>query len=143
MRKRTKAILLAIVSAALSCSTYYVAQYDAKLDGGAVELQQKVDTFLTYLEQTAGTPEAAYEKNETFYQDVRTDLRMLRDIAAVQQGNEITVQSLDSIEDNLARLEKIHAEGISAKEISIVRTLFASQFRMLVQFENAKKRKES
>lgn len=143
MRKRTKAILLTIASFALSCSTWYIAQYDAKLDGGAVELQQKVDTFLTYLEQTAGTPEAAYEKHEAFYQDVRADLSMLRSLAAVQRGNEITVQSLDAIGDNLARLEKIHAEGISAEEISIVRGLFASQFRLLIQFENAKQRKES
>ena len=47
------------------------------------------------------------------------------------------------IGDNVDRLEALHAKGISPGEIAVVRTLFDTQFRMLVQLENAKKRKES
>jgi hypothetical protein len=141
MRKRTKAIFLTVASFALSCA--FISGYDPLIDSGASALQQKVETFLTDLEQTTGTPEGEYQRHAGFYDEVRTDISVLRNVASAHKGNDITLQSLDSIEDNLARLEKMHAEGISAKEISIVRTLFASQFRMLVQFENAKKRKES
>jgi len=67
----------------------------------------------------------------------------LRAEAGAQPGNGLTVQSLDLIQKNLEKLEAMHAGGITAEEIEIVRTLFDTQFRMLVQLENAKKRKES
>jgi len=141
MRKRTKAILLSVATFALSCA--FIAGYDPRIDSGATELQQKVETFLTDLEQTAGTPVGEYQRHTGFYDEVRTDISVLRNVASAHKGNDITLQSLDLIEANIAKLEKLHAAGISAEEIRIVRTLFDTQFRMLVRFENAKKRKES
>ena len=138
MRKRTKAILLSIGTFALSCA--FIAGYDPLIDSGATALQQKVGQFLTDLEQTTGTPEGEYERHLGFYHEVRNDIGVLRTVASAHKGNDITLQSLDLIEANVAKLEKLHAEGISAEEIRIVRTLFDTQFRMLVQLENAKKR---
>jgi hypothetical protein len=128
---------------AVSCSSYFIAEYSQAVDGGATALQQKVDGFLTELQKTAGTAEGDYEGHEEFYAEVRSDIGALRTVAALQRGNDITLQSLDLIEDNVGKLERMHAEGISPKEIAIVRQLFDTQFRMLVQLENAKKRKES
>jgi hypothetical protein len=141
MRKRTKAILLSIVTFALGC--VFIAGYDPRIDSGATELQQKVGTFLTDLEQTTGAPEGEYERHIGFYEEVRTDISVLRTVASAHKGNDLTLQSLDLVEANVAKLEKLHAEGISREEIGIVRSLFDTQFRMLVQLENAKKRKES
>ena len=143
MRKRYKAILVAIGTLALSCSSYFIAEYSAEVDSGATQLQQKVDGFLTELQNTAGTAEGGYEGHEVFYADVRNDIGELRTAAALQRGNEITLQSIDRIEDNLDKLERMHAQGISAKEIAVARQLLDTQFRMLVQLEHAKKRKES
>ncbi|HUP60258.1 MAG TPA: hypothetical protein VNA69_07550 [Thermoanaerobaculia bacterium] len=143
MRKHLKAVLLALGAFALSCSSYFIAGYDEVIDGGAVALQQKVHAFLIELQTTAGTGAGAYEQHADFYEDVRGDLDVLRNAASLQRGNELTIESLRLIEDNVGRLEGMHAAGISRQEIDVVRTLFDTQFRMLVQLENAKKRKES
>ena len=140
MRKRTKALLIAAVASVVSCSGYFMAAYNPQVDSGAAQLQQKVDRFLTDLERTAGTPAGEYEQNQAAYGELRGDLEALRELAGSQRGNGLTVQSLDLIGNNLDKLEEMHAGGISAKEIEIARTLFDSQFRMLVQLENAKKR---
>ena len=137
MKQRTKAILLAAVTFLGSCSAFVVAEYDEVVDRGATELQQKVDSFLTDLEQNGG------EYSPDFYEEVRNDLFVLRNAASIQRGNDVTIRSLDLIEDNVGKLEKMHAEGISAEEIAIVRTLFDTQFRVLIEFETTKKRKES
>ena len=142
MRKRVKAVLLAAVTSVVSCSGYFIATYDPAVDEGATKLQQDVDGFLVELHETAGTPAGDYESHEAFYGDTRASIQSLRDIASQQRGNELTLQSLDRIEKNLDRLEALHADGISPKEIDVARTLFDTQFRMLVQLENAKKRKE-
>ena len=143
MQKNRKAILFAALTFLGSCSALVVAEYDAAVDHGATELQQKVDSFLTDLEQNAGTPEAEYEQHAGFYEEVRNDLFVLRNAASIQRGNDVTIESLDLIEDNVGKLEQIHAEGISAEEIAVVRMIFDTQFQLLIQFENAKKRKES
>jgi len=143
MRKRSKAILMAIVTLAVSCSSYFIAEYDPAVEGGATDLQAKVDRFLIDLQQTTGTPGGDYEHHIGFYDEVRSDIETLRDAASVQRGNALTVQSLDLIEKNVDKLETMHAEGISPEEIGVVRTLFDTQFRMLVKLENAKKRKEN
>jgi hypothetical protein len=143
MRKRMKAILLAAIASIVSCSGYFIATYNPAVDSGATQLQQKVDGFLTDLHETAGTPDGEYERQLKFYGQVRADIQALREVASQQRGNDLTVQSLDLIDGNVDKLEALHADGISAQEIDIVRTLFDTQFRMLLQLENAKKRKES
>jgi outer membrane murein-binding lipoprotein Lpp len=140
MRKRTKALLIAAVASVVSCSGCFMAGYDPQVDSGATQLQQKVDRFLTDLERTAGTPAGEHKENQAAYRELRSDLAALRDLAGSQRGNGLTVQSLDRIGNNLDKLEEMHAGGISAKEIEIARALFDSQFRMLLQLENAKKR---
>ena len=143
MRKRVKAILAAAVVSVLSCAGLFVAHYSETVDRGAVELQQKVDAFLTELQQTAGTAEGEYEGHEEFYGEVRDDIDVLRTAAASQRGNTITLQSLDLIADNLDVLERMHAKGITPNEVAVARQLLDAQFRMLVQLEQAKKREEA
>jgi hypothetical protein len=143
MRKHAKAILLAAIASIVSCSGYFIAAYNPAVDEGATKLQQSVDGFLVELQKTAGTPAGDYENHQAFYEESHASIQSLRDIASQERGNDLTLQSLDLIENNLDRLEALHADGISPKEIGVVRTLFDTQFRMLVQLENAKKRKEN
>jgi hypothetical protein len=142
MRKYAKAIVIAAVTSVVSCSAWFIAEYDAAVDHGAVQLQQKVDGLLDDLEQTAGTPEGSYDAYADLYLELHDDVETLRAEAATRRGNDLTLQSLQLIEQNLGKLERMHAEGITAEEIGVVRTLLDTQFRMLVQLENAKKRKE-
>ena len=139
MRKHRKALLVAVLTAA-SCSSYFIAAYNPTVDRGATELQQRVDGFLQNLEDNAGTPAAEYDRNSQVYHELRSELQKLRGAASEQPGNGLTVQSLDLIQNNLDKFEAMHAGGISPKEIEIARALLDSQFRMLLQLENSKKR---
>jgi hypothetical protein len=143
MRKRLKAILLAAVTSIAGCSSYFIAQYDPAVEGGATQLQEKAGDFLGDLERTAGTPEGEYENNVAHYEELRGEIQALRGQASQQRGNDLTLQSLDRIGNNLDKLESMHRDGISAEELAIVRELFDTQFRMLVKLETAKKRKEN
>jgi hypothetical protein len=140
MRKQIKAALLAVVASIVGCAGYFMAEYNPAVDSGATALQQKVDHFLAELEQTSGAPEGEYERHAKVYGELRSDIAALRDLAESRRGNALTLQSLDLIEDNVRKLEAMHTDGISPDEIRIVRTLFDSQFRMLVQLENAKRK---
>jgi hypothetical protein len=140
MRKRLKVILLAAVTSIAGCSSYFIARFDPAIEGGATQLQEKVDVFLGDLERTTGTPEGQYENNVAHYEKLRGDIQALRLQASQQRGNTLTLQSLDLIGKNLDKLESMHRDGISAEEIAIVRELFDTQFRMLVKLETAKKR---
>lgn len=142
MRKRAKAVLLAAITSIVSCSGYFIATYNPAIDEGATKLQQKVDGFLAELRETAGTPAGDYEQHAAFYDETRASIQTLRSLASQERGNDLTLQSLDLIENNLDKLEALHADGITPREIDVTRTLFDTQFRMLVQLENAKKRKE-
>ena len=44
------------------------------------------------------------------------------------------------LDQSVAELETAHVDGLSAAEIPVLRTLFDSQLRMLVQLEAARKR---
>ncbi|HJQ39367.1 MAG TPA: hypothetical protein VKB93_19675 [Thermoanaerobaculia bacterium] len=142
MRKHAKAIVLAVITSIVGCSGYFIAQYNPAIDNGATRLSEEVDDFLIELESTAGTPAGAYERHAPAYDELRAEIETLRAVAVAQRGNDLTVHSLDLIAENLTKLETLHTDGISAEELRVVRTLFDSQFRMLVQLENAKKRKE-
>jgi hypothetical protein len=139
VRKLTRGLILAIAALVTSCSAY-MASYNQVVDSGATALQAKVDGFLAGLEQTAGTPAGAYEQQGAFYEEARHDLRTLRDVAAAQPGNDLTVESLDLIDANVVRLEAMHVQGISPQEIAVLRQLFDAQFRLLIQLETAKQR---
>jgi hypothetical protein len=143
MRKHAKAIVLAVIASVTSCSAYFIAAYNPALDHGAAQLQQKVDGLLSELESTAGTPEGAYDVYVDRYQELHGDIETLRTVASSQRGNDLTLQSLQLIDANVDKLERMHAEGITAKEIGVVRTLLDTQLRMLVQLENGKKPEES
>jgi hypothetical protein len=140
MRKLGRGLILAIAALVTSCSAYYMASYNEVVDSGAAELQANVDGFLAGLEETVGTPAGAYEQQRAFYEQARHDIRMLRNVAAAQPGNDLTLQSLDLIDENVVSLEAMHAKGISPHEIGVLRKLFGTQFRMLLQLETAKKR---
>lgn len=117
-----------------------IAPYDPTLNDGLAGLQTKIAGFLEELEQRAGTPDAAWEKHAAFYESVRADLQDLRFRAAAHGGNELTLGSLDLVSDSIDDLEQLHRSGLNGTEIPILRSLFETQLRMLIQLETAKRR---
>jgi hypothetical protein len=141
MRHKTSAALT-ILLMVFGCACFSIAGFNQQIVTGTEALQQQFETFLSGLAECAGTPEAEYARHSAFYAEARGALDRLQAEAELQQGNELTLRSLEDIRDNLAELEELHRSGLSRAELEVISTLFDTQFRMLVELENVKPRKE-
>lgn len=129
------------------CSTIkLVGDYDEKIDKGVTELQKEVESFLVKLEASAEKPTDKVEShaaNKKFYQDAQVAISGLRVRADSMERNSITVRMLDSLNNNIARLQEMHREGLSRIEIDqSIRGALNAQFTAILTFELAKKRGE-
>lgn len=139
-RAKLTAILAAIVLALLSGCASSVAPRDEALAGGLAGLQSSTDRFFDQLQQVIGTPEAAWVRHAGWYEETRVEIAALRLRAAAHGAtNDPTLDALALLDQSVAELETAHAVGLSAAEIPVLRTLFDSQLRMLVQLEAAKR----
>ncbi len=138
MKRRT---VIALVAALVTFGGAWlsIAGYDPSPGGDTSKLHRKLADFLDELRETAGTPEGAYDRSAQFYAAVRMDLGALRIDAQSQPGNERTLRTLESIDQNLDELEAVHHDGVSAEEVAIIAQLFDAQFRMLEHLESMKR----
>lgn len=141
-RRDTFATLIAaIVLALLAGCLSRVSPYDDTIAAGLTSLRSSNTRFFDELQQTAGTPGAKLESHAAWYEETRAEIVALRTRAAAYgMKNDPTVRSLELLGASLDELEKVHAKGISAGEIPVLRTLFDSQLRMLIELESAKRR---
>lgn len=140
-RGKLTAILAAIVLALLSACASSVAPRDEALAGGLAGLQASTGRFFDQLQQVIGTPDAAWVHHAAWYEETRTAIAALRARASASGGaNNSTLDALALLDQSVAELETAHAAGLSAAEVPVLRTLFDSQLRMLVQLEAAKAR---
>ncbi|MGZ5441465.1 MAG: hypothetical protein ACXW5U_07245 [Thermoanaerobaculia bacterium] len=142
MKRHHKALLI-VALLLLGCTVRYIAEYDPIIDGNARHLQAKLDALFEDLSRTAGTPEGEYEHYAARYDAMRVDIAGLQYDAAVQSKNELTNTSLTLLDDNLHLLEAAHREGLGRAEVPVLRKLFDTQLRMIVQLETAKKRERA
>lgn len=141
--KRYQKALLIVAMLLVGGSVRYIAGYDPVVDSNARRLQVKLDALFEELSRTAGTPEGAYELYAPRYDGMRADITGLQHDAASQPHNQLTQTSLSLIDDNLRQLEAAHREGLSPTEVPVLRKLFDTQLRMLVELETAKKRESA
>jgi len=134
-------LIAAIVLALLTGCVSRVAPHDAIIAAGLADLQSSNSRFFDELQQTVGTPDAAWECHAAWYEETRAEIAALRVRAgSYDRKNDPTVAALELLEKSVNELETAHAEGLSAGEIPVLRTLFDSQLRMLIELEAAKKR---
>ena len=119
-----------------------LADFDPEVVSGTEALHEKFTRFLSSLGECAGTPEGEFSRHDAFYTEAWQDLERLEAAATRRANNELTLESIEAIRDNLAELEALHRAGISRGEVDVITKLFDTQFRMLVELENAKPRKE-
>ncbi|MGZ5441974.1 MAG: hypothetical protein ACXW5U_16380 [Thermoanaerobaculia bacterium] len=140
-REKFAVLIAAIVLALLAGCVSRVTPHDAVIAAGLADLQSSHSRFFDELQQTVGTPDAAWEYHAAWYEETRAEIGALRTRAASHDlKNDPTVAALELLEESVNELETAHAEGLSAGEIPVLRTLFDSQLRMLAQLEAAKKR---
>jgi hypothetical protein len=140
-------VMVAILTVVMSaCSVRFISDYDETTDRSVTELQRKVETFLVKMENTAGTSEGEYVNNKAFYDDVKVALSAMRVRAAAMPKNELTVQSIDLIEENIENLRQLHErrgeKGLSKALVEPIRTAINAQFTAILKLEFAKKRGE-
>lgn len=140
MRRSLALATFCLLFIATACTIQLISPYDEAIDKGATDLQKKVDTFLLTLQRTAGTDAAKYEQHTEFYDDVRSDIGVLRTRAAAHPKNNITISSLDEFAKNIDLLETAHEGGIKANEIPVMMTALDTQLAAIVKLEVAKKR---
>lgn len=118
-----------------------ISPFDATIAAGLAELQWSNSRFFDELQQTAGTPGAAWERHAAWYEDTHAKIAALHE-RATSYGvqNDATVDALELLDKSVNELERVHVEGLSPGEIPVLRQMFDSQLRMLIHLESAKKR---
>ena len=140
-RRKLTAILAAILLALLSGCASSVAPRDEALAGGLAGLQSSTSWFFDQLQQVIGTPDADWVRHAAWYEETRSEIAaLLVRASASGAATDPTLDALVLLDQSVAELETAHAAGLSAAEIPVLRTLFDSQLRMLVQLEAAKAR---
>ena len=140
-RGKFTAILAALVLALLAGCMSTVAPRDEALVSGLAGLQSSTGRFFDQLQLVIGTPDADWVRHAGWYEETRLEIATLRVRASAHgAANEATLDALALLDQSVAELETAHAEGLSAAEIPVLRTLFDSQLRMLIQLEAAKQR---
>ena len=142
MKPHLKALVV-IATLVLGCSVSYIAEYNPVIDSNVRELQAKFDALFDDLGRTAGTPDGEYAHYAAQYDALRVDIAALQHESSVMPKNGLTNTSLSLLDDNLHQLEVAHREGIGPAEVPVLRKLFDTQLRMIVELETAKKRESA
>ncbi len=141
MSRRGKAatLIAAIVIALLAGCISRVAPHDAVIAAGLARLQSSCNGFFDDLQRTAGTPDAVWESHAAWYDTTRAEIAALRGRAeSYSLKHDPTADLFALLDESVNELEKAHIQGLSSGEIAVLRTLFDSQLRMLIQLEAAK-----
>jgi len=135
--------LLLILAFTGCASIRLIADYDEQIDTAVTDFQRKIETFLTHLERNAGKDEAKYQNNTKFYDEAKVDLSAIRVRAAAIPKNDITLKLIDLLLENISNLENLHKLGISAEQVSPIRSAINTQCTAILKLEIAKKRGKS
>ena len=140
MSKRLS-LIAALLALFCGCTALMFSDpYDPAFDAALSDFQKDTETFFEDLGRAAGTPEGGWERFEPRYRALETDLGALAQQASVRRGNATMLDSLDLVRQNLAECEELHRDGIAAAEVTVVRRLIATQVRMLIQLEQARRK---
>jgi hypothetical protein len=122
---------------------HFVADYDEQIDQGINQVLKQFQNIFTRLERTAGTDGMLYPNYVTNYDEIRTELRVLRSRAAAHVKNELTIQQIDLLLDSQDKMEALHRMGpIPIEQLSVLRRGIETSCTAILKLEIAKKRGE-
>lgn len=133
--------LLPVSLAATGCvSVRLIADYDQKIDDGVTALQKKTEAFLIGLERTCQTPEGAYGKHVSFYDEAKVEISALQVRADAIALNTLTSEQLTLLKNSFAEMEEQHKKGFTPLVVAKTRELLNTHFTAILKLEVAKKR---
>jgi hypothetical protein len=133
---------LAVSVALTGCvSVRLIADYDQKIDEGVTALHKKTETFFVKLERAGEKPEADYQHNVSFYDEVKVDIAALQLRADSVALNKQTSEQLHLLQDSFNQMEKMHADkgALSPIVIAETRKQLNHGFTAILALEVAKK----
>jgi hypothetical protein len=136
-----RAVVLALLLAA-GC-VHFVADYDEQIDRGIGQVLAQFQAIFTRLDRTAGTDGALYPNYVKDYDEIRTELRVLRSRAAAHVKNDLTIQQIDLLLDSLDKMETLQKLGpLPPEQLAVLRRSIETSCTAILKFELAKKRPE-
>lgn len=117
-----------------------IAEYDSQIDQSVTEFQKKTEEFLIKMERKIGKPEASYESNVQFYDDMKIILSGIQVRANAIPKNEKTIEMLKLLSENLDKLESAHKMGLKANDILPARSAMNIGCTAILKLELAKRR---
>jgi hypothetical protein len=133
---------LAVSVALNGCvSVRLIADYDQKIDEGVTALHRKTETFFVKLERAGQKPEADYQHNVSFYDEVKVDVAALQLRADSVALNKQTSEQLHLLQNSFDQMEKMHAANGTLSPIVIdeTRKQLNHEFIAILTLEVAKK----
>jgi len=136
-------LVLALGLALTVGCVHFIADYDEQIDQGINQVLKQFQNIFTRLERSAGTDGALYPNYVKDYDEIRTELRVLRSRAAAHVKNELTIQQIDLLLDSLDKMEALHRMGpIPIEQLSPLRRGIETSCTAILKLEIAKKRGE-
>lgn len=117
-----------------------IAEYDSQIDQSVTEFQKKTEEFMIKMERKIGKPEASYESNVQFYDDMKIILSGIQVRANAIPKNEKTIEMLKLLSENLDKLESAHKMGLKANDILPARSAMNIGCTAILKLELAKRR---
>jgi hypothetical protein len=141
--RRTPRAVAVVLLLAAGC-VHLVADYDEQIDRGISQVLSQFQAVFTRLERTAGTDGALYPNYVEDYDEIRTELRVLRSRAAAHVKNDLTIQQIDLLLDSLDKMEALQKLGpLPPEQLGVLRRSIETSCTAILKFELAKKRPDS
>jgi hypothetical protein len=137
----SRALALALFLSA-GC-VHFIADYDEQIDRGISQVLAQFQAIFTRLDRTAGTEGALYPNYVQDYDQIRTELRVLKSRAAAHVKNDLTIQQIDLLLDSLDKMEALQKLGpLPLEQLAVLRRSIETSCTAILKFELAKKRPE-
>lgn len=139
-------IVVLVISLGLAgCSVQFVGRYDEQTVQSVTDLLRKIEGRLIKLERVLESPDAAeqgkYSNYVDFYDEIKTDLSLIRARAQAIPKNELTVKQIDLLADEINKFEDAHQRGIlNPAVVRIARKNISQTIEAIMAAEFAKKR---
>ena len=116
-------IMLILLTAGCFSSSL-ISPYSQVVVDEVMAFHGDVEMILSYIERHGGTPEAEYPYFVGVYDMLFVRLSSLELLLSSIPNTGLTLNQLGNIQENLILLEEMHQGGISAVEVSVIRTAF-------------------
>ena len=123
------------------CQVKLVPDYDEEFSKETIATQKEVASFLQGQINPTSTTDLTYEGNKATYNKIRVDLNTLFVLASSVEGNEATVDQVNTLIASMNELQERHQRQgrLSAGYLEEKQPALMKMFVVIIRTQNAKK----